>query len=86
MRLAEDKRTWEPWIIDPNGEAYEFFTATFKEFCDLDDDTASIVGSVYGRIRARAFDDLVERSHPSEEDKIARKKKKKRRGVGTDWR
>jgi hypothetical protein len=66
MRLASDAKTWEPWIVDANGNEYEFFTATYKEFCDLDDATASIVGAISGRLRAYVFNDFIEKSDPSD--------------------
>lgn len=69
VRLADDGITWEPWIVDPKGQSYEFFTATFKEFCDLDDSTASIVGALYGRIRSSALDGLVKMADLSKKEK-----------------
>src|SRR5438105_1065002 len=39
MRLADDGKTWEPWVLDPEGNEFEFFTLVYKEFCDLTDET-----------------------------------------------
>jgi hypothetical protein len=62
MRLAKDGKTWEPWIIGSKGDAYEFFTLTYKEFCDIPDESASVIGALLGKIRATAFDSMVDKA------------------------
>lgn len=62
MRLAEDGKTWEPWVIDAQGNEFEFFTLAYKQLCDLSDESASVVGALVGSIRARVFDHMVDKA------------------------
>jgi hypothetical protein len=52
MRLDDTGKIWEPWIIGDEGEEYDFFLNTFKQFCDISDENASIVGSITGLIKS----------------------------------
>jgi hypothetical protein len=60
MRLSEDGKIWEPWIIGRDGNEFEFFTVAYKEFCNQPDESASIVGALIGTIRAPVLDGMIE--------------------------
>jgi hypothetical protein len=62
MRQADDGETWEPWVIGSDGREEEFFTLVFSEFCDVPDESASVVYALLGRIRAGALFPMVDKA------------------------
>jgi hypothetical protein len=60
MRLAEHGLTWEPWVVDPEGHAFEVFTVVYKQMCDLTDESASLVGALLGTVRSAHLDEMAD--------------------------
>jgi hypothetical protein len=51
ISLANDKQTWEPWIVDPSGTRHPMFVLLVEELTEWGEDS-SIDGLVTARIAA----------------------------------